>query len=100
MKLLSTYEDRYDAEEAAATLTGPKRLASERDSTHVIYNLFGIPTWGNFHRLGLYSLKELKTLLDRRLGWTIQDQQRHTEIIAALTVVAKNYELSLPEHWL
>jgi len=100
MKLLSTYEDRDDAEEAAATLTGPRRLASERDSTQVIYNLFGVPTWGNFHRLGLYNLNELKVLLGRRVGWTIQDQQRHAEIIVALTVVAKNFELSLPDHWL
>ncbi|EMM1376135.1 TPA: hypothetical protein ACHP3V_001018 [Pseudomonas aeruginosa] len=100
MKLLKTYEDRDDAEQAASTLAGPKRLASERDSTQVIYNLFGIPTWGNFHRLGLYNLNELKMMLARRLGWTIEDQQRHAEIIAALAVVAKNFELSLPDHWL
>lgn len=43
MKLLNTYEDRDEAEEAAAKLTGDKRLASERDATVVIYNLFGIP---------------------------------------------------------
>lgn len=100
MKLLNTYEDRYDAEEAAEKLTGPKRLASERDSTLVIYNLFGMPTWGNFHRLDLYNLKELKLLLDRRDAWTVKDQQRHAEIVVALAVVAKNFELSLPNHWL
>lgn len=100
MKLLSTYEDRDDAEDAAATLTGPKRLASERDSTQVIYNLFGMPTWGNFHRLGLYNLDELKALLNHRVGWAIKDQQRHAEIVAALSVVAKNFDLQLPDHWL
>jgi len=100
MKLLNTYEGRDDAEDAAAKLTGVKRLASERDSTLVIYNLFGIASWGNFHRLGLYNLSELKTLLDRRVAWTTQDQRRHEEIIATLAVVAKNFEISLPEHWL
>lgn len=65
MKLLNTYDDRDDAEEAAEKLTGDKRLASERDATVVIYNLFGIPSWGNFHRLGMYNQGELKTLLER-----------------------------------
>ena len=39
MKLLNTYEDREEAEAAAQKITGEKRLASERDSTVVIYNL-------------------------------------------------------------
>ena len=47
MKLLNTYEDREEAEAAERKITGEKRLASERDSTEVIYNLFGEPTWGN-----------------------------------------------------
>ncbi len=55
MKLLNTYDDRDEAEEAAEKLTGDKRLASERDASVVIYNLFGIPSWGNFHRLGMYN---------------------------------------------
>lgn len=50
MKLLNTYDDKDEAEEAAEKLQGQKRLASERDATEVIYNLFGMPTWGNFHR--------------------------------------------------
>ena len=66
MKLLNTYDDRDEAEEAAEKLTGDKRLASERDATVVIYNLFGIPSWGNFHRLGMYNLSALKNLLDCR----------------------------------
>ena len=45
MKLLNTYDDRDDAEDAAEKLTGEKRLASERDATVVIYNLFGIASW-------------------------------------------------------
>lgn len=99
MKLLNTYEDRDEAEAAADKLTGEKRLASERDATVVIYNLFGIPSWGNFHRLGMYNLGELKSLLDRRDGWQPDDQARHTEILATLKTVAKNYSLEIPHHW-
>jgi hypothetical protein len=100
MKLLNTYEDRDDAEEAAGKLTGDKRLASERDATAVIYNLFGIPSWGNFHRLGMYNLSELKTLLERRTSWQPIDQLRHAEIIATMQSVIKNYGLVVPQHWL
>lgn len=100
MKLLNTYEDRDEAEEAAAKLTGDKRLASERDATVVIYNLFGIPSWGNFHRLGMYDLIELKDLLDSRAKWQQPDRARHGEIIATLKTVAKNYGIQVPQHWL
>ncbi|HHM6774311.1 TPA: hypothetical protein ACWMLF_000932 [Pseudomonas aeruginosa] len=100
MKLLNTYEDRDEAEEAAEKLTGDKRLASERDATVVIYNLFGMPSWGNFHRLGMYNLGELKNLLERRAAWVPADQARHTEIIATLNTVAKNYGIEVPEHWM
>lgn len=100
MKLLNTYDDRDEAEEAAEKLTGDKRLASERDATEVIYNLFGIPNWGNFHRLGMYNLGMLKTLLDRRAIWQAADQARHAEIIATLKTVAKNYGIEVPRHWL
>jgi len=100
MKLLNTYDDRDEAEEAAGKLTGEKRLASERDATVVIYNLFGIPSWGNFHRLGMYDLSELKGLLDRRASWQAADQSRHAEIIATLNTVAKNHAIDIPAHWL
>lgn len=100
MKLLNTYDDRDEAEAAAEKLIGNKRLASERDATVVIYNLFGIPNWGNFHRLGMYNLGELKILLDRRSSWQPIDQVRHAEIIATLQSVAKNYSLGIPLHWL
>lgn len=99
MKLLNTYEDRDDADDAAEKLTGEKRLASERDGTVVIYNLFGIPSWGNFHRLGMYNLSELKSLLNRRSDWMAPDRARHTEILLTLQTVAKNYGIEVPEHW-
>lgn len=100
MKLLNTYDDRDEAEAATDKLTGEKRLASERDSTIVIYNLFGMPSWGNFHRLGMYNLGELKILLDRRTTWQPADQSRHTEILATLRIVAKNFQIEIPTHWL
>lgn len=100
MKLLNTYDDKDDAEAAAAQLQGEKRLASERDATVVIYNLFGLPTWGNFHRLGMYNLAELGTLLARREHWSTQEQARHQEILVTLQTVAKNYGIGIPDHWL
>ena len=100
MKLLNTYDDRDEAEEAAEKLTGDKRLASERDATVVIYNLFGIPSWGNFHRLGMYNLGELKSLLERRATWQPADKARHAEILATLKTAAKNYSVEIPTHWI
>ncbi|WP_417516125.1 hypothetical protein [Marinobacter sp.] len=100
MKLLNTYEDKDDAETAATKLQGEKRLASERDSTEVIYNLFGLPTWGNFHRLGMYNLGELSKLLARRDQWGTEEQTRHREILNTLQVVSKNFEVAIPSHWL
>lgn len=100
MKLLNTFDDRDEAEAAAEKITGEKRLASERDSTVVIYNLFGIPSWGNLHRLGMYNLGELKSLLGRRASWQSADQARHAEIIDTLRIVAKNLQLEIPAHWL
>lgn len=100
MKLINTYDERDEAEDAAEKLTGEKRLASERDGTVVIYNLFGIPSWSNFHRLGMYSLNDLKILIEQRLSWSHAQQTRHAEIIAALGPVAKNYGIQIPPHWL
>lgn len=100
MNLLNTYDDREDAEDAAEKLIGDKRLASERDGTVVIYNLFGTPTWGNFLRLGMYNLEELKSLLNCRVDWQPKEQARHAEIIATLRTVAKNYGIVIPKHWL
>lgn len=100
MKLLNTYEDRDEAEDAERRLVGDKRLASERDATVVIYNLFGNPSWGNFHRLGMYSLVELQALLGCRDSWSPDDRLRHEGILSTLTTVAKNYGISVPHHWL
>lgn len=100
MKLLNTYDDRDEAEAAAERITGEKRLASERDSTVVIYNLFGLPSWGNFHRLGMYNLGELKALLEQRTAWQPADRARHAEIVATLHIVAKNFQIDIPSHWL
>ncbi len=100
MKLLNTYDDKDEAEMAMATLQGEKRLASERDSTVVIYNLFGLPTWGNFHRLDMYNLSELSNLLARRDNWNAEERVRHGEILGTLQVVSKNYGMAIPSHWL
>ncbi|ANG62606.1 hypothetical protein A8C75_09000 [Marinobacterium aestuarii] len=100
MKLLNTYDDEDEAEAATSKLVGEKRLASERDATVVIYNLFGIPSWGNFHRLGMYNLGELKDLLGRRTSWQPADLARHAEILSTLQIVAKNYSIEVPSHWL
>ncbi|WP_370601225.1 hypothetical protein [Pseudomonas nitroreducens] len=99
MKLLNTYDERDEAEEAAQKLTGERRLASERDATVVIYNLFGVPSWGNLHRLGMYSLAELKLLLERRSQWDEAARTRHAEILSSLKAVAKKYEIEIPAHW-
>ena len=99
MKLLATYEDKDDGDDAAAKLIGEKRLASERDGTVVIYNLFGTPSWGNFLRLGLYNLGELQNLLSRRAAWHEEDIKRHTEIIDFLHSVAKSHGILIPAHW-
>lgn len=99
MKLLNTYEERDEAEAAAGRITGAKRLASERDATVVIYNLFGAPTWANFYRLGMYNLEELRGLLDNRQRWRQEEKTRHAEIMEALRVVAKNFQIEIPEHW-
>lgn len=99
MKLLDTYADKGEAEAAAAQAARRKRLACERDATEVIHNLFGMLTWGNFHRLGMYDLHELQALLVRRDAWSEQDVARHQKILATLQIVAKNHMLAIPAHW-
>ncbi|MGY2175580.1 hypothetical protein [Pseudomonas azotoformans] len=100
MKLLNTYEDHEEAKAAAEKLVGQKRVASERDATVVIYNLFGLPTWSNFHRLGMYGLDELKKLLSYRSAWGEADIQNHANIISTLKLVAKGFQIDIPPHWL
>ena len=100
MKLLNTYEDRDEAEAAEQKITGQKRLASERDSTEVIYNLFGIPSWGNLFKLGMFNLPELKNIVDKKQAGQPYDQVKHKEIIGMLKYAASSFELEIPEHWL
>jgi len=100
MKLLNTYDDKDEAEDALGKITGEKRLASERDSTVVIYNLFGQPTWGNFYRLGMFNLPELQAMLEQRKAGQPIDGQRHSEILGMLRYAAQSFELQLPVHWL
>lgn len=99
MKLLNTYEDRDEAEAAALKIPDPKRLASERDSTQVIYNLFGEPTWSNFYKQGMFNLDKLKAIVAKKQAGEEYDQQRHKEIIAMLEYAAKSFDLAIPEHW-
>ncbi|MCK9701882.1 hypothetical protein LT709_10320 [Pseudomonas syringae pv. syringae] len=99
MKLLKTYEDRDEAKEAESMLTGGKRLASERDDTSTIYNLFGEATWGNLFKLRLYRLVELKELLSRRGSWDSNDLNLHSDILKLLDAVERNYDLEIPQHW-
>ena len=100
MKLLNTYEDRDDAEKAFQNVTGEKRLASERDSTVVIYNLFGQPTWGNFYRLDMFQLQELQQILTQRKNGVPFDENKHSEIITTLKYVANRFGIIIPSHLL
>lgn len=100
MVLLNTYEDNDEAEEAVSVIVGMKRLASERDGTEVIYNLFGIPSWSNFYKLGMFNLTELQTLVEQKNNNLPYDQARYSEIISMLKYAAKTFELQIPKHWL
>jgi len=100
MKLLNTYEDKDEAENALTKISGEKRLASERDSTIVIYNLFGTPSWGNFYKLGMFNLPELQGMLELRKAGHSIDVAKHNEYIKTLGYVARKFDLSIPEHWL
>ena len=100
MKLLNTYEDEDVAEAALSKVTGQKRLASERDGTEVIYNLFGEPTWGNFYRLDMFNLPLLQQILDQRKADGAFDEEKHQKIIATLNYVANQFEIQIPNHWL
>jgi hypothetical protein len=100
MKLLNTYEDRDQAEEDLTKIIGSKRLASERDDTSTIYNLFGEPTWRNFYNLNMFNLKELETLLAKKTNLTVIEFERYKEIIKMLEYVSTSYGLMIPSHWL
>ncbi|MDP2716487.1 hypothetical protein [Rheinheimera sp.] len=99
MKLLNTYDDKETAEHACSMISGVKRLASERDGTQTIYNLFGTPTWGNFYRLDMFNLKQLENLLSQRDTGLPYDQNQHRQIINQLRYVESSFELKIPERW-
>ncbi|MEN4777689.1 hypothetical protein ABEH00_08410 [Pantoea agglomerans] len=100
MKLLNTYEDKDEAEKALTKISGDKRLASERDSTVVIYNLFGTPSWGDLYKLGMFNLPELQNILE--LGKTGQpiDMEKYNEYIKMLSYAARAFYLAIPRHCL
>lgn len=100
MKQLNSYDTQDEGEEALAKISKPKRLASERDSTEVIYNLFGTPTWGNFYKLGMFKLVELKAIVEKKQSGQPYDEKKHREIVTMLQYVAKSFELEIPKHWL
>ncbi|MGH1430423.1 MAG: hypothetical protein ACRBB4_04800 [Neptuniibacter sp.] len=100
MKQLNTYDTKEEGEAALAKVDEPKRLASERDATETIYNLFGIPSWGNFYKLGMFNLIELKDIILKKQNGLPYDEKKHREINMMLQYVAKNFELKIPSHWL
>ena len=99
MHLLNTYDTKDDADDAAVTLKGSLRVASERDDTTTIYNLFGEATWANLYSLKMYNLVKLKDLLGRRSQWTDSELEEHGHILQGLETVAKQYQLTIPSHW-
>ncbi|MDF4742580.1 hypothetical protein P3545_06590 [Vibrio parahaemolyticus] len=88
MKQLNTYDTKEEGEAALAKIGEPKRLASERDSTEVIYNLFGTPSWGNFYKLGMFNLVELEVIVKKRQSGQPYDEKKHREIITMLRYAA------------
>ena len=99
MKLLKVYDDKDEAEIAESLISGDKRLASERDDTQVIYNLFGQASWSNFYKLGMFNLIELQKLLELKKSAVHYDTEKHTQIITLLENSARIYNLEIPEHW-
>ena len=99
MHLLNTYDTKDDADDAAVTLKGSLRVASERDDTTTIYNLFGEAIWANLYSLKMYNLVKLKDLLGRRSQWTDSELEEHGHILQGLETVAKKYQLTIPSHW-
>jgi hypothetical protein len=96
---LYTFETKDEAEEALVKLLGPKRLASDRDGTEVIYKLFGELTWRNLYALGMHNLPELKSILSQRDSGGAYDKNRHREIVAALENISRVLGLTIPAHW-
>ena len=100
MKLINTYDDRDEAELALTKISGKKRLASERDGTDTIYNLFGIPSWSNLYNLEMFNLPRLKELLEKKSNGDAYDKAKYIEIIKLLRYAESSFELTIPKHWL
>lgn len=100
MKILNTYENREEAEQAERLISGEKRLASERDGTETIYNLFGVPSWNNFYKLQMFNLLPLQQIITQRNTNAPYDKEKHKEIISMLKYAAKSFDLEIPHHWL
>ncbi len=100
MKHLYTFETKEEAEEALAKLVGPKRLASDRDGSEVIYNLLGEVTWRNLYALGLHNLPELQSILSQRDSGGAYNRDRHGAIIASLENTSRVLGLAIPSHWI
>ena len=99
MELLNTYDDKETAEIFFEKIDWEKRLASERDATETVYNLFGQPTWKNFYLLDMFNLQELQGIIECRKNGQPFDQERHREIIKMLEYAAKSFDLIIPAHW-
>ncbi|PJK36954.1 MULTISPECIES: hypothetical protein [unclassified Pseudomonas] len=99
MHLIKTYDSQDEANEAVTLLNGLTRVASERDDNTIIYNLFAEPTWANLHKLKMYDLPELKTLLSTRISWGTSELERHKKILQGLERAAKNFNIQIPGHW-
>ncbi|MGX7651901.1 hypothetical protein [Shewanella putrefaciens] len=99
MQLLNTYEDQEIAEIAQSKLVGDKRLASERDGTETIYNLFGTASWRNFYALEMFNLKELELIISLRKEGREYDSKRHLEILSMLSYVSRQFNIEIPAHW-
>tara|TARA_R110001599_G_scaffold336565_1_gene554373 strand:+ start:12190 stop:12498 length:309 start_codon:yes stop_codon:yes gene_type:complete len=99
IKILNFYDTREEAENDLAKLEGEKKIVSDREDNQVIYKLFGLATWGNFYRLDMFNLKELKTLLENRKNNNAYNEKRHHEILQMLKYSAQSFELEVPDHW-
>jgi hypothetical protein len=100
MKLLNTYEDRDEAENAETLISGEKRLASERDGTETIYNLFGVANWSNLYKLNMFNLPELQKIVELKNNNQPYGQSRYNEILSMLKYAASSFDLKIPKHWL
>jgi len=100
MELLAVYEDKDEAEDAESKVTGPHRLASDRDDNQVVYRLFATPSWANFYALEMYELPRLKELIDQRKAGETYDLEEHERLITGLGIIVNTYSLMIPEHWL